>query len=168
MATVTFDDSELMEAYADIEMIVEQLPIDAALGDVSRLLELDEQDFFGNRRSPSGEAWTENWEPWADWKRQNLGHELPLKGRSGRLEASMTSITGDSIRDITRRSGQVELILGTSLPYAKKMEEGGPSFFALFGTTIDITPRIFAGFREDRPDTIAEAIADALVERMKT
>ena len=167
MATVVFDDSEIMTALAEIGDIVEQLPIDAAMVEISRDIEVDEAGFFDRRQSPAGEPWAENWEPWANWKRENLGHELPLLGRTGRLEASMTGLTGDSIRDITRQSSQVELTFGTSLPYAKKMEDGGPSYFALFGQEIDITPRVFAGFTDKRPDTIAETVADALVEAMK-
>ena len=166
MATVVFDDTELKEAFADINRVLERLPIDDTMFEIERQLEQDHREFFDKRQSPAGEAWGENWRPYARYKNIILGHEFPLLF-SGKLEGSMTGVTGDSIREQIRGSSQLELIFGTSLPYAGKMESGGPSFFGLFGVTIDITPRPFAGFKQERPDTIANAVADALVEAMK-
>jgi phage gpG-like protein len=165
--TAQFDFRPLLEAFADIEDVIAVLPIDAALVEVSHDLEVDEKGFFDSRTAPNGEPWATNWEPWADWKRKNLGHELPLKGITGNLESSMTGLTGDSVRDIDRQTSRAVLTFGTSLDYAQKMQEGGPSYFALFNQTIQVTPRPFAGFKPDRADTIAETVADAIVDAMK-
>jgi phage gpG-like protein len=166
MPVAEIDDRELRDALSSVAEIAKRLPIDAAMVKVSSTLEDDEKEFFDRRQDPAGRSWASNWEPWAQYKQERVGHELPLLF-SGRLQSSMTTLTGDSIRDIQRETSRVVLQFGTSVPYAKKMEDGGPSFFPLFGQTINITSRVFAGFKETRPDKIANSIADAIIERMK-
>lgn len=128
---------------------------------------------FAREASPHGQAWPE-W-MWQSLRTRGLhpgGHDT--LHASGRLYNSLFRGGPENVDHVAAKSSS----FGTSVPYAGVHQTGGSVVlderlyprsgggFMREGSTINLPPRPFLGVTEQMADSLAEAVADHIVEQM--
>lgn len=108
---------------------------------------------FASAVTPGGQAWP----PLRPSTINKKGHATILV-ETGKLKASLTGRTGDSIREVVDEGpGRAGLSFGTDVPYAHFHQDG----------TLRIPQREHVGASEQTIDEFAEAIADVFTNQLK-
>ncbi len=147
--TIILDDpAELPSVYDALNESLANLDFTDVFQDrIFPAMEHAHQGYFNSETDASGQAWA----PLAASTIAKKGHSLIL-WETGKLENSLTSQTGDAIRE----AGTSEAAFGTSVPYATFHEEG----------TSKMPARPPVGVSEDLLETITGMIADSVIAQI--
>lgn len=148
--TIQLDDAtQLAEVYANLEKTLGDVDFREAFDQrVFPKIEEQESKYFASESAPDGTRWPKL----APATIKRKGHDVILVD-TGRLKASLTGQTGDSVRDAMERGAS----FGTSVPYAGFHQSG----------TKHLPQRAHVGVNEELLNTIATIIGDAVIEQIR-
>lgn len=104
---------------------------------------------FAAEANPVGSKW----KPLSPRTVKRKGHGIILY-KTGRLKASLIGATGDSVRAVSHRG----LLFGTEVPYSIFHQDG----------TSRLPQREHVGINDETCQSVVDAIADAVVETLKS
>lgn len=141
---------ELSSVFQDVSSVVANTDYQRELGEFQQIIVAQEAEMFGGQKNAGGTPWAPLKPATIKRKRQNR-----ILYDTGALMASLTNVGGSgNVHEAMPR----ELVFGTDIEYAGYLQEG----------TSKMPARPPFGLSETTLAKLAEMIADATVEKLKT